>query len=49
MANLKVNIPFGLLLIAIFYTFGAVVLLILMFSNPLETSSAIAKAHGLPA
>ena len=48
MASLKVNIPFGLLLISIFYTFGAVVLLILMFSNPLETSSAIAKAHGLP-
>jgi len=48
MANLKVNIPFGLLLIAIFYTFGAVVLLILMFANPLETSSAIAKAHALP-
>jgi len=48
MANLKVNIPFGLLLIAIFCTFGAVVLLILMFANPLETSSAIAKIHGLP-
>ena len=48
MQKLKVNIPFGLLLIAIFYTFGAAVLLILMFEIPLQTSKAIAKAHGLP-
>ena len=48
MAKLRGRIPFGLLLIAIFYTFGAVVLLILMFANPMQTGSAIAKAHGLP-
>ena len=48
MAKLRVNIPFGLLLITVFYMFGAVVLLILMFANPVQTSNAIAKAHGLP-
>ena len=48
MHKLRTNIPFGLLLIAAFYTFGAVVLLILLFANPIQTSSAIARVHGLP-
>lgn len=49
MEKSKVNIPFGLVLIVAFYMFGAVVLLILLFANPTQTSSAIAKVHGLPA
>jgi hypothetical protein len=48
MDKLRTNIPFGLLLIATFYTFGAVVLLILLFANPVQTSSVIARVHGLP-
>lgn len=44
----KTNIPLGLLFIAVFYTFGAVVLLILLFANPIQTSSVIAGVHGLP-
>ena len=48
MEKLRTNIPFGLLLIATFYTFGAVVLLISLFANPVQTSSVIAGAHGLP-
>jgi hypothetical protein len=48
MAKSRTSVPFGLLLIAVFYTFGAVVLLILLFANPVQTSSAIARVHGLP-
>lgn len=40
--------PSGVLLIAGFYLFGAVVLLVSMFTNPLEVSRTIADAHGLP-
>lgn len=40
--------PLGVLLIAGFYLFGAVVLLVGMFTNPLEVSRTIADAHGLP-
>jgi hypothetical protein len=47
MAKLRTNIPFGLLLIAVFYTFGSVVLVILLFANPVQTSSVIAGVHGL--
>ena len=49
MEKSKVNIPFGLVLIVAFYMFGAVVLLILLFANPTQTSRAIAEVHGLPA
>jgi hypothetical protein len=48
MNKLRTNIPFALLLIVTFYTFGAVVLLILLFANPVQTSSVIAGVHGLP-
>jgi hypothetical protein len=48
MKKLRVNIPFGLLLIATFYMFGAVVLLIFLFANPALTTSVIAESHGLP-
>lgn len=40
--------PLGVLLISAFYLFGAVVLLVGMFTNPLEVSRTIADAHGLP-
>ena len=43
------QIPLGVLLIAVFYLFGAIVLLISLFSNPVEVSRSIANAHGLPA
>jgi hypothetical protein len=36
-------------LIAGFYVFGALVLLVLLFINPTQASSAIAVRHGLPA
>jgi uncharacterized membrane protein (DUF2068 family) len=49
MEKLRTNMPFGLVLIVAFYMFGAVILLIMLFANPTQTSSAIAKVHGLPA
>jgi hypothetical protein len=48
---MKINLrrtPMGVLLIAGFYLFGAVVLLVSMFTNPVEVSRTIADAHGLP-
>jgi hypothetical protein len=48
MKKLRIDIPFGLLLIATFYTFGSMVLLILLFANPVQTSRVIAGVHGLP-
>lgn len=42
------HVPLGILLIAAFYMFGALVLLISIFINPVGASSAIAVAHGLP-
>ncbi len=41
--------PIGVLLIACFYIFGAILLLALLFINPEQTSAAIAERHGLPA
>ena len=40
--------PLGIILISGFYTFGAVVLLITLFTNPIQVSSSIAERHGLP-
>jgi hypothetical protein len=42
------NRPLGIILISGFYTFGAVVLLITLFTNPIQVSSSIAERHGLP-
>jgi hypothetical protein len=42
-------VPMGVLLIAAFYLFGAAVLLVSLFTNPVEVSSTIAAAHGLSA
>ena len=39
--------PLGVLLIAGFYNFGAIVLLISLFINPTEVSRIIAERHGL--
>ncbi len=41
------NIPIGILFIAVFYVFGAFVLLASILINPVGASQAIAKAHGL--
>lgn len=49
MNQIKITIPFGLALIAIFYMVGAVVLLISLFVNSVQAASVIAQAHGLPA
>ena len=38
----------GVLLIAAFYLFGAAILLVSMFTNPVDVSNTIAAAHGLP-
>ena len=40
------NIPLGVLLISAFYIFGALVLLISIFTNPIGVSQFIATAHG---
>lgn len=40
------NIPLGVLLISAFNIFGALVLLISIFTNPTGVSQAIATAHG---
>ena len=42
------NVPLGVMLIAAFYTFGAIVLLVSSFTNPVGVSREIALAHGLP-
>lgn len=39
--------PFGVLLIAGFYAFGAIVLLLGLFINPTGVSQVIAERHGL--
>lgn len=48
MKKSRITIPFGLLLIALFYVFGAVVLLVFLFVDPAQTSSVIGRVHGLP-
>ena len=48
MAKSRTEMPLCLLLIVVFYTLGAVVLLISLFANPIQTSSVIAEVHGLP-
>lgn len=42
------NIPTGVLLIAAFYIFGALALLVSIFTNPIGVSQTIAVVHGLP-
>ncbi|HLO16522.1 MAG TPA: hypothetical protein VK206_16945 [Anaerolineales bacterium] len=49
MKKSRINVPLCLLLIGVFYTFGAVVLVIFLVTDPIQASSAIAKVHGLPA
>lgn len=44
----RTRTPIGILLIAGFYLFGAIVLLVSIFTNPGGVSRAIADAHGLP-
>jgi len=44
----RTRTPIGIFLIAGFYLFGAIVLLISLFTNPSDVSRAIADAHGLP-
>ena len=41
------SVPLGVLLIAAFYTFGAIILLVSIFTNPVGVSRDIALAHGL--
>lgn len=48
MNNQKSTLPLGILLIAAFYTLGAVILLLLFFINPTQAASAIALRHGVP-
>ena len=40
-------VPMGVLLIAAFYLFGAAVLLVGIFTNPVDVSNTIASVHGL--
>lgn len=44
--NLR-KIPVGILFIASFYLFGALVLLVNVFTNPAGVRDTLAKAHGL--
>lgn len=41
------NVPSGVLLIAAFYMFGAIILLVSIFTNPVGVSRDISLAHGL--
>lgn len=41
------SVPIGVFLIASFYIFGAVVLLISLATNPVQVSRSIADVHGL--
>jgi hypothetical protein len=45
--NYHKNIPAGVLLIAAFYVFGALILLVSIFTNPNGVSPVIAMVHGL--
>ena len=47
MKTYDLNIPAGVLLIAAFYSFGALVLVVSAFTNPAGVSQDIAMAHGL--
>ncbi len=49
MNNRRRSIPFGILLIASFYAFGAIILLAFLVINPGQAASVIAQRHGLPA
>ena len=40
-------IPLGVQLISVFYVFGALVLLLCLFTNPVAVASTIAERHGL--
>jgi hypothetical protein len=40
--------PLGIWLISAFYLFGAIILFISLFTNPIHVSRSIADAHGLP-
>jgi hypothetical protein len=47
MKTLKLtNLPIGILLIASFYVFGAFVLIINIFTNPVGVRETVARAHG---
>jgi len=41
------SIPLGVQLISAFYVFGAMVLLLCLFTNPVAVGSTIAERHGL--
>lgn len=41
------RVGFGVGLISLFYLFGAIVLLVTLFTNPAETASIMADRHGL--
>ncbi len=43
------TVPLGVLLISVFYVFGSIFLLILLFVHPEPAATAIALRHGLPA
>jgi hypothetical protein len=45
--TIRSRIPFGVLLIAAFYLFGAILLLITFFTNRVSVSRTIAASHGL--
>ncbi len=47
--NKSTTFPIGVLLIAAFYIFGAIAVLILLGVNPEPAATAIAMRHGLPA
>ena len=50
MSKIKLaSTPIGVLLIASFYILGAIVLVVLRFTNPEQAAVVIAERHGLPA
>ncbi len=48
MNNRLGSIPFGVLLIVVFYAFGALVLLTFLFINPGQTAHVLLERHSLP-
>jgi hypothetical protein len=46
--SIRARIPVGVLLISVFYMFGAIVLLIALFSIPVGLGRSLASTHGLP-
>ena len=45
--SLRKNIPLGVVLITVFYLYGAIVLFLTLFTNPVEAGRGLSASYGL--